>query len=325
MNAGKYILCLVGAVLLFGSIEAQFEEMINPSDLKQQTVITEPQTLRKGFLRAGLRATFIFQDRHFDEKGKKHYLLGTNVQGKLWHNYLSLSYGVTDWFQAGVEMPYSWEENLISFRIISPIIGYDSLLTNKSIGKGLSDLNTSLRFLVLNESEGRPSISLGIDLTIPTGRKNPYNVKSDQEYSEPMGSGHFALSMDLIIKKVIYPYSFTFTSFYYYNFEGEKQYLPDEDPIRFKPSNNMGAIGGVGVHLNDWIALTNNLSCFVFGEGKRYYEPVEISNGGYNIEYVAAIYFQIRRFRLKEHTSIPLWGKNASADPTYSVTLQFIF
>jgi len=325
MNWFKYIILYSVMIQLFNYSMAQFEEMIIPSDLKQQTIITEPQTLRKGYFRAGIGATFIFADRFFDDEGNKSYILGTNVLGKRWDYNLYLSYGITDRFQADMYVPYTNQEDLISFRILSPLIDYDTIITNKSFARGFSDMDFGLRYLLLQEDEIKPSLSLGVYLKVPTGRKDPYNVKSDEEYDQPTGAGHFALSADMILKKVQYPYSITFATFGYYNFKGEKQFFPDEDPIKFKRANHMGVRCSMGIHLNDWIVLTNEIGFFAHGKSKYYYEEVETGDNGWAFKYIPNIYFQIRRIRLKEHIILPLWGKNDGADPTYAIYMQYIF
>lgn len=318
------ILMLV-LILSVQDLSAQVEEIINPSDLKQQTIITEPQTLRKGYFRTGAGAFFIMTDRLFDNEGNKSYALGTNAYSKTWTYFADLQYGITDWFQASITVPFSNNQYFVSGRLIHPGVDSDTTISYKVKGRGLSDVDAGLRLRILKEDEIKPSLTLGAYVTIPTGKKNPHNIKNDLEYDQPTGSGHYSLSFDLRLKKIVYPYSFTLYAFYFHNFEGEKQFFPDEDPIRFKNADHGGLSGALGIHLNDWIALINDVGFNKHGQSKYYYAVTETSDGGWTLEYQPAIYFQIRRFRLFEVVQIPLWGKNTGADPVYFLNIQYMF
>jgi hypothetical protein len=79
----KNLICQIFLTCLgAGMLYPQTEQVVIPGDLKQQTVITEPVTLRKGYLRAGIEGAFIIVDKVFDEDGNRSYVLGTNAWGK---------------------------------------------------------------------------------------------------------------------------------------------------------------------------------------------------------------------------------------------------
>ena len=63
--------------LLTLSAFCQTEKQMIPSDLKQQTVVTEPVTLRKGFLRAGILLNYRVVDKYFTESGERDYPTST--------------------------------------------------------------------------------------------------------------------------------------------------------------------------------------------------------------------------------------------------------
>ncbi|HRT90726.1 MAG TPA: hypothetical protein P5257_11490, partial [Bacteroidales bacterium] len=54
---------------------SQTEKQLMPSDLKQQTIVTEPVTLRKGFLRVGSMLNYRVADKYFSDDGVKKYYL----------------------------------------------------------------------------------------------------------------------------------------------------------------------------------------------------------------------------------------------------------
>ena len=315
------ILIILGTQKLY----AQVEEIIIPSDLKHQTIITEPVTLRKGFLRAGISTNFIMIDRLFNDNMKKDYVLGTNSYGKTWSYLMGLQYGIIDRLQVSVRIPYANNQYFVSTRITYPSINYDTILSFKITGRGFSDLETGFRYQIVTESESFPSITLGVYGILPTGSKNPRNIKSDTEYDLPTGNGHVKLTADILLKKVYYPYSFTLYSYYYYNFKGEKVMFPNEDAIKFKNGGMIGVNAGFGLHLNDWIALLNDINVTRFTGNTYYYSQIVKSPGGWYLSYMPSVYFQIRKFRFFEFIQIPIIGKNSGADPVYSINLQYIF
>jgi hypothetical protein len=303
----------------------QFENIIIPSDLKQQTIITEPPTLRKGFLRAGIAANFIMIDRVFDEDGKKEYLLSTNTYDKCWSYVTLIQYGITERLQAYVSIPFVYEQRYISIKTITPSENSDTTYSFKSTGRGFGDLEAGLKYQIIRESESFPSVVLGLYPTLPTGRKNPENIKSDLEYDLPTGRGNVWISSELIIEKIQYPYSFTVKAQYIYNFKGKKVMFPYEDAVEFKRGNTLEIAAGFGLHLNDWIALVNDFT-FWNSSGNTYYDSsMEVSPGSWWFAYWPAVYFQIRKFRFFEVIQIPLMGKYIGADPTYSFNLQYVF
>jgi len=313
--------------LSFGNLKlfTQIEEMIIPSDLKQQTIITEPMTLRKGFFRAGISANFIMIDRLFNEDKKKDYVLGTNSYGKTWSYLLGLQYGIIDRLQVSVRIPYANNQYFISTRITYPSINYDTILAFKTIGRGFGDIEAGFRCQVVTESESFPSVTLGVYGVLPTGPKNPKNIKSDIEYDLPTGNGHASLTADIMLKKISYPYSLTLYGYYYYHFKGKKVMFPYEDAIEFKNGGVFSITAGFGFHLNDWIALVNDIGILTHTENTYYYSQTVESPGGWDLTYQPSVYFQIRKFRFFEIIQIPLLGKNGGADPIYSLNLQYIF
>jgi len=59
-------------IIITSGTYAQVERVVLPGELRQETIVTEPPTLRKGFLRAGLAYSHAFIDKIFDEKHIDH-------------------------------------------------------------------------------------------------------------------------------------------------------------------------------------------------------------------------------------------------------------
>jgi hypothetical protein len=320
---------LITLILVFAyNVRAQIEEMINPSDLKQQTIITEPATLHKGFFRPGIIASYGINDRVFDESGKKSYLLETSGWLVSWDMLVSLQYGLIDRLEIMTNIPYRYERIFHSQFIEIP--GPDSSIVqaSKMKGAGLGDISLGAEFQIIKEDERKPSLSTKVLVTIPTGRKNPENVKSFREYDRPTGSGETTLDFILQLRKIIYPYSLTVYSSYIYHFESSKIFAPYEEEISFKSGDRLYLGGSFNVHLNDWIALMNEIAYFKWWDDEYY--GITLADQGisnrWGIYYQPALYFQIRKFRFYETVQLPLYGKNyIPADPSYTLGLFYTF
>jgi hypothetical protein len=322
----KRLVIFILAVFIGGvSILAQTEQIIIPGDLKQQTVITEPVTLRKGYLRAGAEGAFIIIDKVFDENGKRDYVLGTNAWGKFSGFQLALHYGITDRIEVGCKIPYINQQYFVSTVLTDVLDRTDSLISYRSTGRGLGDIEAGVRIQLIQESDRRPSITFGTVVTIPTGRKNPENVINDLQYDLPTGGGYYAWESFITMRKIFFPYSTRIRIHYEHYFPGTKIFFPDEPGIRFRNGDMFIAAGDFSVHLNDWIALTNELGVTAFGKNTYHYDPVETSPASWNIDYLPSLYFQVRRFRFKQGVIVPLYGEYLSADPTYAFGLSYIF
>jgi hypothetical protein len=314
------ILCL-GSGMLY----AQTEQMVVPGDLKQQTIITEPITLRKGFLRVGIEGAFIIVDKVFDENGNRSYVLGTNAWGKFSGYQLAIHYGITDRLEIGCKVPYLNQKYYVSTVITSVIDRKDTLISFRTRGRGLGDVEAGIKYQVVRETERLPGLMIGTVLTLPTGRKNPRNIINDLEYDHPTGDGIFEWETYAILKKVFYPFSSTTRIHYKHYFPGKKIFFPDEPETEFNMGDYYNIASDFGVQLNDWISLSNELGFNTAGENTYYYDPVETSPSAWTVDYVPSLFFQIRRFRFVQAISIPLFGKYNSADPTYIFGLSYIF
>jgi hypothetical protein len=303
----------------------QTEKIINPSDLKQQTVITEPLSLNKGFTRVGLAYSYSALDKYFNRDGKKKYS-PESTWGIVSGAQIMVQYGITDRLMAEVGVPFRVDVTNYHWRVYAPNLDYLEISDMSVRGSGLADLYLSGTFQVIPSSSHNFSLKTSLDVTIPTGRKNPENVVSAYDYDAPTGYGVFVLTPRITARLVHYPYSWVVYVQYSYNFSGSRIISPGDAVERnYRYGNNIYAGGGVNLHLNEWIALTNDLVYSYTGKGEI--QNVSASNltTNYTFSYQPRLIFQIRRFRLGEAVNIPLKGRLAGADPLYVLIAQYIF
>jgi hypothetical protein len=326
MQLKKLIISLV-IFLSLSDAFCQFEQMILPSDLKQQTVITEPSTLRKGFFRSSLNLSYSVIDKIFNDEGVRNYGSEMNGWGSSNSYQLSMMYGITDRLMIGTDIPYFNDRFYIASEIKLP--GLDSTVIRhyNTDGVGLSDIDFTIDYQFIYRNEGKTSLKGQGTLTIPSGRKNPENIESKNEYDKPTGGGNTSLDLRLVYRQIVYPYSFSGYLSYKYNFKGSKIFYPDEDPVEFSGGNMFYVGGSFNVHLNEWIALMNELAFSTWSDYPYDGETAaDTEQGGrYIINYQPALVFQVRRFRFFEVIRLPLKGKNTGADPAYVFGLQYTF
>lgn len=323
----KIIYSSLALLLISYLASGQTEQQVLPSELKEQTVITQPATLRKGFFRTSFFGSYSFIDKIYDDSGERGYALGSNGWARIWSYQLALEYGITDRIQVLL-----WPEFVNKKFFYSDEYRFGAITETvyaKQSGVGFGDLSLGADFQILTETDSRPSLVAKTTLTIPTGQKNPTEIKDWRNFKVPTGSGEFVLTLDLNVRKVIYPYSFTLYAGYAYHFKGEKMFYPDFDEsmeeFRFKSGDRFDIGGSFNFHLNDWIALQNQVFFFHWGPNKIFADMTETGNEAWALNYQPVLNFQIRRFRLFEVISIPVLGKNYGADPQYILGLLYTF
>lgn len=312
-------------VSLTSVLHGQTEKMLNPADLKQQTIITEPLSLRKGFFRVGLTYGYSLLDKYFTDEGKKEYFpetaWGTRSEISFWGQY-----GITDRLMVEIGVPYSMD--LINYHTRTEAPGWDTtVVLNSSVrGRGLGDLSVSATYQIIPSEGNKFALKADIDITIPTGEKNPGSADESGNYDEPTGEGVFVINPRITARYVSYPFSYIAYISYNYNFWGSKIMSPwDETETKFK-SGNLFAFGtSFNFHLNEWIALTNELRYSHWGEGEIENGSVTDPSASWAFSYEPRLVFQIKRFRLGESVDIPLKGKKVGADPTYVLMAQYVF
>jgi hypothetical protein len=314
-------------LLIFSGIAAtgQTEKLIVPSDLKQQTIITEPVTLRKGYIRAGMALSYFALDRYFDKYAKKQYYPLSS-----WHTdfryQLNLRYGVTDRLEVDCTIPLEDKRTRTLYQLNWPGTNTDASLSGDLKGKGLSDCEITLKYQLIPEIEDKTSLTIWQWLTFPTGQKNFTNIKSFTDFNLPVGNGAFSTGTWLTARRIKYPYSYSVYAFYAINFEGSKLMSQDDtQETKFKDGNYLRLGANFDIHLNEWIALANDLNYRYNQKGVIKYPVPEVKDPAWMFSYQPGLYFQIRRFRIAQNVDVPLLGKNNGADPLYVMMVFYTF
>jgi len=304
---------------------AQVEKLIVPSDLKQQTIVTEPITLRKGYLRAGTALSFFALDKYFVTATQKEYYPLSS-----WHTdfsyQLTLRYGVTDRFEVDCAIPLKSERTRLLYYITWPGLNSNVSLSGDLKGKGLSDCELTLKYQLIPEKENKISLAAWQWLTFPTGQKNYTDIKSFTDFNLPVGDGAFSTGTELTARRIKYPYSYSVYASYTINFQGSKLISQDDKTeTKFRDGDYLMLDADFSIHLNEWIALSNELNYKYDQKGIIKYTVSQVKNPGWAFSYQPGLYFQIRRFRIAEAVQVPLMGKNTSADPLYVMMVVYTF
>jgi len=321
----KKIIIIYLLLLITSSAFSQTEKLLVPSDLKQQTIITEPVTLHKGFFRTGLLLDYRVADRYFNNSGDKQYYYNSIWASKSAYG-ITLQYGITDRLQ--VDLISEFMNTLQETQNVEedPATNTTSITVDKHRGIGLGDSHIALKYQIIAEKERKFSLSARLKGTFPTGAKNPRNIKSENQYDLPVGDGTYALGLNISARMIAYPYSFSGYLAYTYNFTGEKIFnTVDQIEKQFKLGNLFETGISWNIHLNDWIVLGNELNFYDEGEGQIENAPSAQMPASWAFSYEPSLIFQVYRFRLGESVKIPVLGKNVPADPLFVLMAQFIF
>ncbi len=323
-HISKYILILTNTFITF-ICYGQVEKQLTPSEIKQQTIVTEPVTLRKGFFRAGTMANYRVADKYFTADGLREYYT-SNIWGTNSSFAFMFQYGISDRLEIELSTEYmdSRQESQITEVVAFTNTTRTTLINRK--GSGIGDSYLKARFQIIPEERYRISLTGFAKLAIPTGEKNPTGIRSAEQYDLPVGSGTYALTGGLLARSILYPYSFTLSFNYSYSFTGSKKFdITDISELKFRPGNVLEATAGVNLHLNEWIVFSN--------EFNYQYKNKDTINGHYSrflpfsqiASYEPGLVFQVKRFRFGESVTIPLKGKNTPADPLYTGMIQYVF
>ena len=191
---------------------------------------------------------------------------------------------------------------------------------------GIGDCYVTFKYQIIPEEENRLSLTGSLDLTLPTGEKNPTEIKSYTDYQLPTGNGFLVLGTRVSARKINYPFSYTAYVGYNYKFKGSRLISPtDTEETEFKDGNAIETGGSFNFHLNEWIALANELNYYYRGEGEVSAAQEFTIDPAWAFSYETRLVFQIKQFRLGEAVRVPLIGKNVSADPLYVMIVQYIF
>ena len=309
----------------YGSCYAQGQEQLSPRELKQKTIVTEPQTLYKGFFRAGLGLSYGVVNNIFSETGKR-VPIDNNARVSSGFIQLGMIYGVTNRLQIEVAYPYNFGEIKQSVRYEVPEADQVGALKWRGVTSGFGDLNINAAYQIIRDTDSHPSTTLFVYTTLPTGEKNPTDVKNEREYNRPTGEGEASVEMQLRLRKVRFPYAYSFFGGYRVNFGGEKMnmFTPlDPTEYSFKSGNSVDVGGYFHFHLNEWLAVRNTLEVFFFGPDEFDGEKEEEST--WALFYYPGLSFQLKGFRIDQAVTMPIAGKLGGADPSFILLLQYTF
>ncbi len=318
----KYAPLLFGFLLMYSSIYGQTEQQLLPVELKQQTLITQPVTLYKGFIRAGISANYLFLDKVFNEDGDRESI--SNSFGKIWTLQAVFQYGLTDRLQLSAAIPYTNRTLFLSFLADLPITGTTEQIKFERSGKGIGDIDLGATYQLITATTTRPAVALRGTIFLPTGQKNPTNIVSPEEFDFPTGGGHLASELSVELRKTKYPFLFSGTVAYKYNFEGNKVFEVGQPEQNFQ-NGGLFSIGGlVGYHVNEWMAIINDVTYFNIAKGKIEGTLVD-EEAAWVMEYIPRLTFQIKQLRINQALSFPIIGKLSGADPSYFLIVQYVF
>lgn len=312
--------------LLFPSLcHSQIEKQLTPAEIKQQTIVTEPVTLKKGFFRAGTIMNYRIADKYFTDKGEKEYY-ESNIWGSKSSYNLTFQYGISDRLEVEFATEYmnSRQESQTSEYVAA--LNTTRTLELKQKGTGIGDSYFKLRYQVISENNHSISLTGNINVGIPTGEKNPTEIRSAEKYDLPVGSGNFTVATGLCARTILYPYSFTGSVNYVYNFSGKKKFnVADMVEKEFRPGNMIETSLGINLHLNEWIVFSNEINYQYKGKGTINDHYTSLLPLSWSASYRPGLVFQVKKFRLGESVTIPVKGRNVAADPLYIVMIQYIF
>lgn len=315
---------LIAILLLFAMqmAFAQTEQEVLPAERKQLTVITEPFTLYKGFFRAGVALQYSSLYKTFDASGKRVPI--SNASGTTWAAQLLLQYGITDRLQVTAALPYLKQDLSLSYRAEAPGLGFYGQQKLEGEGNGLTDIWVGLDYQLVTETVTRPSLKAMLTVTFPSGEENPVEISSDEVFDIPVGSGRYSIDAALSIRKISYPFSYSGYVSYTMHLEGSKQPALGQPEETFNDGNMLTLSGGFNFHMNEWLALKNDVYYFNFAKDTVEGQDVPDSKS-WTIQYTPTLSFQIKRLRVNQAIQIPLFGKMAGADPGFILVVQYMF
>lgn len=239
---------------------AQVADGLTPLQRKQLTVLSEPATLYKGFLRIGYGIKYSRHGRSFDSNGINRTPEGFNYAGNYVDHLVSISYGIIDRVQFSVTLPYVSKDIRALVKLNQS--GNQQVAAKIDINsRGISDLQTELRFQVLKETAKLPSLVVGLGAWLPTG-SNKRTILTDPitantQYKDITGGVGSSVLATLQVRKVIYPYLFAAELVYFFGSDGE--IIENNQTIDVIGANSAIWQFTTGMHLNEWITLTGKV------------------------------------------------------------------
>jgi hypothetical protein len=302
------------------------QEEMSPAEKKQQTLVTEPLTLYKGFFRAQVSTYYALIDKFFLDEKKQ------SLEGNGWGDNFSigahLQYGISDRFMVEVSLPYVRNRIFQSFRYEVPIDPTNELAEPTSWetkGSGIGDMEVALAYQLITETPSRPAVGAVLRVTLPTGTKDVTDDNDDNpfSYTTPTGQGEVAINTTIRLRKVNYPFAYGGSVGYVFKNEVTKVTEVNAPPVAYKNGNFLNLSGFINFSLNDWVAMRNFLEYYHID--KDQIDGSETGEKKWLIEYSPGFSFQLKRFRFDQFVIIPLKANLGAADPSYILLFQYTF
>ena len=134
----------------------------------------EARTLNQGKFKLSLSSTSVSKDYKGTSSGN---IWEVNSDAEFFRTVLSLSYGLTDRLETGLQVPFlGWDGNLgVRHQAIN-------WFAEKNIDSGLSDIIINLKYAWLKEKNSPWGLSSNLLVKIPSGDKGNYLGDGETEY-----------------------------------------------------------------------------------------------------------------------------------------------
>ena len=314
---------IIYIVLCFYSfpIIAQTERELTVSEIRQQTVLTEPLTLQKGYFKASSQFNYsVLSTSYYNNNWEKI----TNY-GYMFNSFsipFSINYGINDNLEINISSDYKYNKVSYSYKSINYIETEKSKeVKQNTIENGLNDISFGFNYnLISDKRTTSPSMCLAGYFTIPSGKSEPTSIDSGKTIRGATSFGCYELGVGYLIKKVFYPFSVKGILRYSYSFPTDLK-LKYDDTI--KTHIKYGDWLNCNITLNymvcDWISFGNTLSYTYNGASEYNSVKDNIINEYYN--WTPSLIFQIKNMRLSQGVSFYIIGKNAPSNPYAFIAL----
>lgn len=166
----------------------------------------------------------------------------TEVERDLMSAFVDFRYGLTDWLEAQVNVPYRWRDDKF-------VLGTgDNQMVDKDSGSGIGDLQFGLFAQVLEEAQYWPDIVLNVRGVAPTG--DDFFI-GDTGNSSAIGTGFWGWSVGGTMVRALDPAVVFASANYWWNLEDDKGVFGKIDP-----GNAIEYSLGLAFSLNERLALS---------------------------------------------------------------------
>lgn len=331
MSANRIIPILSLAICLGGfSATGQVQEELTPAERKQLTRVTEPITLFKGFFRMDLTTQFFSNDRSFDDSGKR-TLPYQNLSRQGQSLSMTMYYGISDRLEVTAIVPYFRRNTYQEGQLIIPWQGINRPNRVEVRSNGFTDMGLGFNYQLIPAKGKRPALTFFAMGFVPVSSPDVSDVTDDGtgnlSYTEPVTTGEFSVLTAVRMKKITYPLSYELEIGVRKGFGSTRIAAPGEPATDFQSGTDYYVRPFVNFHLNKWVLLTNYVDYLLQkadtydGATTAYQRKADTQL----FRYYPGISIQLGRFRLEQSVMIPLFGKNAGADPGYLFSVARVF